>query len=107
MLATLGLSKTKEDERSYNKPFEKVWAAVLVTAPQMGRPMVTDKESGTMVLDVGGEAGKVEATLTIQVKQQSEVVVVHAVTKRTVLLGRTADVAKFFKRLDEEVAKTK
>jgi hypothetical protein len=69
--------------------------------------MVTDKESGTMVLDVGGAADKVEATLTIQAKQKGNFVVVDAVTKRTVPLGRTADVSKFFKRLDEEVAKAK
>src|ERR1700735_1444528 len=92
-LATLVSAKATEGERSYNKPSEKVWAAVLVTAPQMGRPMVTDKESGTIVLDVGGQADKVEATLTIQVKQQSGVVTVHAVTKRTVLLGRVPDVS--------------
>jgi hypothetical protein len=107
MLSALAFAKTKEGERSYDKPFEKVWAAILVTAPQMGRPMVTDKESGTMVLDVGGEADKVEATLTIQAKQKSNIVVVHAATKRTVLLGRTVDVSKFFKRLDEEIARAK
>jgi hypothetical protein len=35
MLSALAFAKTKEGERSYDKPFERVWAAILVTAPQL------------------------------------------------------------------------
>jgi hypothetical protein len=103
-------TKAKDLEQAFQQPYDKVWSATIAVAPSFGtiKLATTTKESGTIVIEKAIYA-QFTSTLTVQVRQVGESVIVRVITEggsKGKDCNRCADV-KYLKQIEEELVRVK